>query len=491
MALGVTAAGHAVSAEAGAEALEAGGNAVDAAIASVLASFAAEPLLTGLGAGGLMLVVPPGSDPVCLDFFVEAPGRGADHSARAELLPWEVDFGDAAQVFNAGPASAGTYGTPAGLDLASRRFGRLPLSYLTAPAARLAREGVVLNEQQAYVVEILEGIVTSTPEAREIFAPGGVLLGEGDLIRQPQLADALDLLGAEGSKPFYTGEIARKVAEWLKERGGLITGDDLAAYEVVERKPVRIGYRGLEFIATGPPSAGGTLVALALGRLDRQPGPPSPEMLVGALAEAQGARSAEFLDGLQDVGFAERFLAASLGSTTHVSAIDGDGLACSVTCSNGSSSGVVVPDTGIHLNNMLGEQDLNPDGFHMHPSGRRLPSMMTPSAITEDGAARLVLGSAGSNRIRSAIVQTVVGVVDRGLAVGDAVVAPRLHPEDGVVYAEPGIDVDSLSRAGHAIAQFKAPNLFFGGVQAVSLSDGGRLDGAGDPRRGGAVAWAR
>ena len=149
-----------------------------------------------------------------------------------------------------------------------------------------------------------------------------------------------------------------------------------------------------------------------------------------------------------------------------------------------------MPGTGIHLNNMLGEQDLNPDGFHKHPPGRRMPSMMTPAAITEDGVARLVLGSAGSNRIRSAIVQTVVGVIDDGLSVGDAVNAPRLHPEDGVVYAEPGIDVEALRDEGFAVAQFKERNLFFGGVQAVTSANDGELDGAGDPRRGGAVAWA-
>ena len=149
MALGVTAAGHPVSAEAGVRAFEAGGNAVDAAIAAVLVSFAAEPLLTGLGAGGLMMIAEPDGRATCLDFFVEVPGRGADHARRAELLPWEVDFGDAVQVFNAGPASAGTYGTAAGLAHASKRFGSLALSELTTPAAKLARGGVALNSQQA------------------------------------------------------------------------------------------------------------------------------------------------------------------------------------------------------------------------------------------------------------------------------------------------------------------------------------------------------
>ncbi|MCX6387181.1 MAG: gamma-glutamyltransferase, partial [Solirubrobacterales bacterium] len=157
---------------------------------------------------------------------------------------------------------------------------------------------------------------------------------------------------------------------------------------------------------------------------------------------------------------------------------------------NGSSSGVVVPGTGIHLNNMLGEQDLNPHGFHKHPPGRRLPSMMTPTIVVDESGPLLAVGSAGSNRIRSAIVQTIIGVLDKGMGVSEAVQAPRMHLEDGIVYAEPGVDVDAISSLGHGLAQFRAPNLFFGGVQAVSRADDGGLNGAGDPRRGGAAAWA-
>ena len=489
MARGVTSAGHPVSAQAGADALRAGGNAVDAAIAAMLTSFVAEPLLTGLGAGGLMTVAEPDGRVICLDFFVESPGRGADPARRAELLPWEVDFGDATQVFNAGPASSGTPGTIAGIAHASQRFGRLPLADLTAPAAVLARRGVPLNSQQAYVVWLLDGIVRSTPECAEIFTRDGELLGEGDVVTQPEMADAFDLLGSEGAAPFYRGDVADRVAGWLAERGGLITAEDLAAYEVVEREPVSVGYRGLEFVATPPPSAGGTLIALTLGRLDRSGGAPDAKRLVAAMRETQDARTVDFLDGLAEPGFADRFLGARLGSTTHISTIDEDGLACSVTCSNGSSSGVVIPGTGIHLNNMMGEQDLNPHGFHMHPVGRRLPSMMCPAVLLRDGRPWCAIGSAGSNRIRSAIVQTIIAAIDRGLPLQQAVEAPRLHWEDGVVYVEPGVDLDGLE-GGDAIAEFRGPNLFFGGVQAAALGGDGEFDAGGDPRRGGAVAWA-
>lgn len=492
---GVVAAGHPLSAEAGAAVLRAGGNAVDAALAAMLTSFAAEPLLTGLGAGGYMLVVPAHGRAELLDFFVEVPGRGADHGRRAELVPVSVSFGDAVQVFNAGAASVGTYGMPHGICDAAQRFGRIPLAELVAPAAALARAGVPLNAAQAYVVEILEGICRLTPESEAIYAPGGRLLAEGDAVVQPELAASLELLGDEGSRPFYEGEIAAAVTALLERDGGLLTRADLAAYDTVTRPPTRAAYRGREVLSNPPPSAGGTLISYALGLLERWGGEaasaPTPAQLVAAMGAAQDERTPAFLDGLAEDGFLDRFFAARLGSTTHVAVLDGEGGACSVTSSNGEGAGIVVPGTGIHLNNMLGEQDLNPLGFHRFPAGRRLPSMMAPTVVLRDGRPELVLGSAGSNRIRSAILQTIVAVVDHGLAADAAVQAPRLHLEDGIVYAEPGAETAELEAEGRTIARFRARNLFFGGVQAVERDAvSGALSGGGDPRRGGAAVLA-
>jgi gamma-glutamyltranspeptidase / glutathione hydrolase len=488
-ALGVIAAGHPLTARTGADVLREGGNAVDAAIGGILASFACEPLLTALGAGGYMLVVPPGREPLLLDFFVEASGRGADVGARAELVPISVSFGDAIQVFNIGAASVGAYGLPAGLCAASERFGRVALSELVMPAAALARAGVPLNVPQAYVVEILGDIVTATPECAALFAPEGKLLGAGDKIRQPELADALERLGGDGADPFYTGDIASAIVGWVADRGGMLTDEDLASYRVVDRKPVRVSYRGREVLTNPPPSAGGTLIARALSLLEADRRAPDNERVVEVMEFTQSERTLEFIEGLDDPEFAERFLRGRgpLGSTTHIAVLDRDGWACSVTCSNGSCSGIVVPGTGVHLNNMLGEQDLNPLGFHRYPPGRRLPSMMAPTVVLRDGTPELVLGSAGSNRIRSAILQTVIRVVDDGLRAGDAVEGARVHFEDGVVYAEPGIDTSALEQAGRAIGRFRERNLFFGGVQAVERDASGVFWGGGDPRRGGAA----
>jgi gamma-glutamyltranspeptidase/glutathione hydrolase len=481
---GVVAAGHPLTAAAGAEVLRAGGNAVDAAIAAILASFATESLLTGLGAGGYMLVAGPGIEPELLDFFVQAPTRLNDGS-EAELLAVDVSFGDAAQVFHIGPASCGAYGMPAGICAAAERWGTMPLTKLAEPALRLAGEGVALNAAQAYVAEILVDLLTSTPECAALWAPEGRVLGEGETIFNPDLAGALERLAHDGDEPFYRGDLAADVCDWLRVRGGSLGAGDLAGYRAILREPVRVAYRDRELLTNPPPAAGGILLAYALALLDRSPAPPTQREIVAAMAAAQAERGADFLEDLSREGFRQDFLSSRLGSTTQVSVIDARGMACSTTSTNGEGSGVVVPGTGIHLNNVMGEEDLNPVGFHKHPAGRRMPSMMSPSVILRDGQVELVVGSAGSNRIRSAILQTVVAAVDRGLGAEDAVNAPRLHFQDGIVYAEPGIDLDGLDPEIERV-RFGSLNLFFGGVQAALLRDG-ELSGAGDPRRGGAA----
>ena len=484
----MVAAGHPLTAEAGARVLREGGNAVDAAVAAMLVSFVAEPLLTGLGAGGYLLVAGGGWEPALLDFFVEAPSRAADGKA-AELQAINVSFGDAVQVFHIGPASCGVYGTPAGVCEAISRWGTLPLAELAAPAAALARTGVALNAGQAYVAEILAELLLSTPECAGLWAPGGHVLSEGEVLRNPELGDTLERLGAEGAHPFYRGDIAAAVSDWLDARGGALTAAALAAYRAQLRAPVAVPYRDREVLTNPPPSAGGTLLAYALGLLDRAPGLPTLGEIVAAMEAAQHERTPAFLDGLDEDGFLERFLYSRLGATTHISVLDGEGRACSVTTTNGEGSGVVVPGTGIHVNNIMGEQDLNPFGFHRHPPGRRMPSMMAPSIVTRAGEVELVLGSAGSNRIRSALLQTIVGVVDRGLSAPEAVRAPRAHYEEGLVYVEPGIDARALEAEGREVVAFHELNLFFGGVQAVQRQDGALL-GAGDPRRGGVAVRA-
>lgn len=485
---GVIAAGHRLTAEAGADVLREGGNAADAAVAAILTSFVAESPLTGMGAGGFMLVHTPSGEDHLLDFFVSAPREVAPVSAQVEFT---VDFQGALQQFNGGPASCGVYGTPAGIWQAAERFCSASLRDLAAPAIRLAREGVPTSDVHEFLYRILEPILTHWPEARAIYAPDGHVPRAGDVLRFVEFGDAIERLAEDGPDPFYGGEVAQLVAAFMADNGGTITLDDFAAYRVEERDQGRTVYRGREVVTNPPPSSGGLLVADSLLHLARKDKVGVAD-LVAAMDFANRGRDAEFVDGLASEGFWDRFLDSgqdAIGSTTHISVLDADGMAVSCTCSNGAGSGVIVPGTGVSLNNMLGETDLNPLGLGNTPGGRRVTSMMAPTIVLAGGEPVLALGSAGSNRIRSAILQVIVNLIDHGMAVEDAVRAPRVHFEDGIVQAEPGVDDAALAwleEQGANVARWDRPNLFFGGCQAVGRDPHtNALEGAGDPRRGG------
>ena len=515
---GVVAAGHPLTAEAGAQVLREGGNAVDAAICAVLTSFVCESQLTGFGAGGFMMVHEDGEDSLT-DFFVAA--GGADGTDRqAELIPIPVYFDGTPQIFNCGAASCGVPGNPAGLEHVHRRFGSVPLARLAEPGIGLGRRGVELTEGAAYFHEILHPILTSTHESAALYTPQGRRLVEGDTFRYPEMSDALERYAADGAEPFYSGDIAQQVCDWVRERGGTLGMDDMAAYEPIERQPVQASFRGYDVLTNPPPSSGGILIAYSLGVLERLGERSGVEQLVAATEAANARRTDDFHAGLHDEAFVGRFLAADLdevaeqiraggwvgghggaggpadrlGSTTHIAVLDAQGNCASVTCSNGTGSGVVVPGTGVHLNNMLGEEDLNPQGFHRIPPGRRVSSMMAPTLALRDGEVVLGLGSAGSNRIRSAILQVAVKVLQDRMDADQAVHAGRLHFEAGTVQAEPGVDdaaLSDLELRGVPVVRWKRQNLFFGGTQAVVCDPAsGELTGGGDPRRGGAVVLA-
>jgi gamma-glutamyltranspeptidase/glutathione hydrolase len=301
----------------------------------------------------------------------------------------------------------------------------------------------------------------------------------------------------------------------VRDGGGELTLDDLAAYRVVWRRPVSIRYRRHLVLSNPPPSSGGVLIAYGLALLDRlHDGPSGSAEAVAALAEVmreQGrARGDGFSRGLHRGGLATRLLApeslraarrridqhldgspeaAPQGGTTHVSAIDADGNAAAVSTSTGSGSGVIVPGTGIYLNNMLGEYDLV--GGRPPRAGVRLTSMMAPTiALGADGSPRLVVGSAGSARLRGAIMQIVVNVLDHGFGVEEAIGAPRIHVDEPHVHCEGGHDpaeLDRLAELGYDVVRWRRRNLFFGGAAAVEVLGDGSRAAAGDPRRGGAA----
>jgi gamma-glutamyltranspeptidase/glutathione hydrolase len=512
---GAIAAGHALTARAGARVLEEGGNAVDACVAAGFAGWVAESPLTGPGAGGFALIAPRDGPPRVADFFVATPGLGRPELKGAEMHAIDVGFGgdsETTQIFRIGGASCAVPGTTAGLEAVHRAYGRLPWAEVVAPATELARTGVELTRPQAHLHAILDLILRHTAEGRRLYSRAdGSRLQPGDLLRLPDLADTLERIAAEGAAALYRGELAHAVALTVQDGGGRLTFDDLAAYEVIWRDPVRVSYLGCEVLSNPPPSSGGILIAYGLALLERTgAGERGSAAAIRALAqvmrEQTRARDDAFADELYAGGLEERLLTddalaaaaariaegtwsseqAPAGGTTHVSAVDADGNAASLSSSTGSGSGVIVPGTGIQLNNMLGEYDLVAGA--PAESGHRLTSMMAPTVVLADGHPRLVVGSAGSVRLRGAIMQVIVNVLAHGDGVAAAIDAPRVHVEDAHVHCEGGFDaaeLDLIEEWSKNLVRWRRRNLYFGGTNAVEVLPDGTLAAAGDARRGG------
>jgi gamma-glutamyltranspeptidase/glutathione hydrolase len=489
--------------------LRAGGSAVDACVAAAFASWVAEPALTGPGGGGFLVAYDVARRrPLAFDCFVAVPGTG--HSGPvAPLEPYIVNFGTGQQTFLVGPGSCAVPGVTAGLEAAHRRLGRLPWAELTHPAVALARAGVEVTPAHADVIALLEGFLGASPEGARIFGPSGNALRAGDRTSNPPLADTLERIAANGARELADGETARALVSHQVATGGRLTAADLAAYRAIRRRPLALAYRDRTFVTNPPPSSGGTLIAHALAVLAGGPplsgvlAPASVTRVAAALRSANAQRTPAFERALYRGGAVRRVLEAAASGqvahaasviwpsrspwTTQISVLDADGNAASLTCSTGCGSGVVVPDTGVHLNNMLGETDLAVASLRLVP-GMRLTSMMAPSFVLRDGRVELVVGSSGSARIRSAIVQVVVAALDLGLPVQEAVELARVHPEGDVLDCEGGIPpetLDALEAAGDTLVRWPGRNIYFGGAQVVSHTHEG-FAAAGDPRRGGA-----
>jgi gamma-glutamyltranspeptidase/glutathione hydrolase len=517
---GVVAAGHPLTAAAGAEILSQGGNAFDAAIAAVLTAWVTESVLTSAGGGGFLLAHTAQGHQCLFDFFTQTP-RHRPVAFKPDFYPIEANFGDAVQEFHVGLGSIAVPGNVAGMWHIHQRLGRLPMAAIAAPAIRHAQAGVPVNQFMAYCFNLLRPILSATESSRAIYAPQGKLLGEGDRLHLPDMAATLQALVREGPGLFYEGELAQRLVQDSQAYGGYLSAADLSHYRVLERQPLTLNYRGHTLMTNPPPSSGGTLIAFALALLAGENGLSAPwgtaqhlHHLAHAMALTNEARRDGYDDRLYEGDVAEWFLSAShlqryqsalsqvvnkWGSTTHISVLDREGNAASVTSSNGEGSTYVIPGTQIMLNNMLGEADLHPHGFHQWHPHQRISSMMAPTVVLQGDRPRLVIGSGGSNRIRTAILQVISNLLDFQQPLTTAVTAPRIHWEAGHLHCEPGYSpaaiadlIQSLDRSPTlgTLCPWQQPNMFFGGVHAVSQGVEGGLDGAGDPRRGGAVAIA-
>lgn len=522
------ASGHPSVSHAGAELLRAGGNAVDAAVGAAFASFVAEPLLTSpAGAGFAVSLI--GDQAVASDFFATAPGLGRSDGPwqppPGSFFPVECDFGSATQEFHIGAGSVAVPSAAPGLLALHAAQGVLPREQVLGPARRLAQSGAPVTGIGRAAEDLLWPIVASTDEMRATFVDAhGAPLAEGAVYRNRDLVHFIDAAVIFGEDVFRRGPVALALLDRVQRAGGGLTQADLDAYEVVQGAPVRAHCGSAELLLASGATCGGLWLALATALLDGLPAPrvdsrdealllravmavterarveligaqtPGPEHVARLLDSAVIARGRRAVRELLALGVAEipPWPDNLHGSTTHLSVIDAAGGACSVTVSNGESSGLVVPGFGVFLNNFLGEGDLNPLGFHGFAPGARLGSAMCPALVRQRDGSVLATGSGGSSRIRTALLQVLRRRLVHGQDLATAVRADRLHVEAGRLLLEGG---GNLGPVAAQLAKeldttvFPAVNMYFGGAHSVLRGPDCRCEAVGDPRRSGSAVY--
>ncbi len=433
--------------------LESGGNAFDAVVAAGFAACVAEPCLTSLGGGGFMLAAPSQGTPTLFDFFAAVPGL--DRTSDPEPIDAvDVDFDHTTQTFYVGAWSVAVPGTASGLVAAHRALGRLPLGDVVAPAADLARNGCTIDDIGERFITLLTPILTSSPSGRRLFAPDDRVLRSGDRFTNPELGEVCEAIGT-GGDVLPSG--------WA---GPAVTDRDAAEYRVVERRPLRFRVGEVEVMTNPSPSLGGRLLETGLRALEVGPAEEIP-----AIVEAQRAMTE----------MRSKMGSGTARGTTHINVADEEGNLVAMTCSNGSGSGWFAEGTGIQLNNMMGEDDLHPSGRVLARPGTRIGSMMAPTVLALEDGRRVALGSGGSERIRTALLQVIRRITHHGDTLAEATNHHRVHLVDGVLQVEP--DVEDIPQGPWTVNRWPITDVYFGGAHAVD----DRGHAAGDHRRGGSV----
>lgn len=481
--------GHERTAETAESVLNDGGSAADAAIAAAFMAMVAEPILAGLLGGGFAMVVAEGETRL-LDFFVQTPKRRADD---IDFRSVHADFGATRQEFHVGAGAIATPGVAQGLAELHARAGRIPFRELAKPAVEAARAGVAVNRFQARLGEIVAPILTASDAARHLMCDENGPLPEAALFTNPAFADVLEVFAIEGARFVTEGEVAAALVALARD-GGHLADIDLRRYRPVWREPHMVDRGGVTLALNPPPSLGGVLIDLSLALTD--PGAAALD-LARAFDAVDRARkeTSDSIAALLAPDLIEMYRKqlsehpASTRGTTQISVIDAQGTAVALTLSNGEGCGLIAPGTGIMPNNMLGEEDLVPGGWHSWPADTRLASMMCPLAMRWCDGALAVLGSGGSNRIRTALAQVIMHMTDQGWPMADAIDAPRLHVEDGALNVElPGLaeeDRSALLAAYPEATFWESSSMFFGGAHGVSRDRRGGCTAAADARRAG------
>ena len=481
------------------EILKFGGNAFDAAIGAVFVSMTSEFALTGAFGGGVLLGVENNSKPFIYDFFVDCPNK---YNTKNEFLETEVNFGNAKQIFNIGKGSIAVPGNIAGLLKIHKNHGKLPLSDILKQAIDCANNGIEVSSYQSYILKLIEPILANDINAKNLFYKENKLIGEGDLFKNNQFGHFLNLLIKNGSKYFYHGDGLNDIFKFLGNKSNLRKNDFLE-YKVYRREPMNLDFYNHTIYTNPAPAYGGTLIIFLLKLLqDSSLDKVDTLNLIKGMRLSSLARNEVCYDSnieneihkVLEKKIYDKYLnlfnnndildfdskLSGFGSTTHVSIIDKKGNAVSITTTNGEGCGYIIPEYGIMMNNMLGEEDLNPYGFHKWRKKRRLPTMVSPMIITKNNKIKFVLGSGGSNRIRSANIQVILNLLINKKNLEDSISSPRIHLEGNTLFYEPGIQIPNNKIKNMILNGFDSQNLFFGGVNAVSTDSA-----IGDKRRGG------
>ncbi len=486
-----------------------GGNAVDAAVAAAVTTMVTELGLVSLTAGGYVAIQPHDGEPETVDGGVEMPGRGLPperfgHGVWEVVTPYAGDT-----TMTIGPGSVATPGALKALDVAWRRHGSLPWRRLLEPAVAAAGGFPHGSASHYYLSYVQDPIFGWHEESRAaVYSAEGSVIGVGELVVVPGLAGTVRQLAEEGADAMYTGDLAGMVAQEVADGAGILTRADLEAYEAVVRRPLLVTSGGWTLATNPPPAAGGVAVAALLELLHGLPsGTTWSAEELGVLARAQAmvlgaglpdpeseqartARADELLGGIRAAGR----LALTSPSTATVSAVDDRGGACAVTVSSGYGSGVMVPGTGLALNNCLGEQELLASGPHHLPPGTRLTSNMAPTVGRRAGdSAALAVGSPGSDRIPTALAQFLALFTNGGLDLGAAIAHPRMHmrvrpQEEPAFRLDHEEDLPVPDDIGFPVRRMPPHSMYFGGVNAALWARVSGLVAAGDPRRAGATA---
>ncbi len=523
---GMVASVDAMATQVGVDILKQGGNAVDAAVAVGYALAVTHPQAGNLGGGGFMLLRTKDGATTAIDFREMAPA-----GATRDMFLDEQGNPDSKKSLTS-PLASGTPGTVAGLSLALEKYGSLPLNSVVRPAIKLAQEGFIVNDALADDLKTYGSEVLPHHEnSKAIFWKDGEPLKKGDKLVQQDLANSLTMIAENGPDAFYKGEIARQIAQQMQQNGGLITTDDLAAYQAVERTPVSGEYRGYQIFSMPPPSSGGIHIVQILNILEnfdmKKYGFGSADA-IQIMAEAEKYAYADRSEYLGDPDFVSvpwqaltsKAYAKSIAGqidinkakpsseirpgklapyesdqTTHFSVVDKDGNAVAVTYTLNTTfgTGIVAGNTGILLNNQMDDFSAKPGVPNVYglvggeanavgPKKRPLSSM-SPTIVVKDGKTWLVTGSPGGSRIITTVLQIVVNTIDFGMNVAEATNAPRFHhqwlPDE--LRVEKGFSPDTLKlleQKGQKVALKEA----MGSTQSIMVGPDGELYGASDPR---------